>query len=101
MYAGTGGKDSESNEYFFFTYYTALVRNLRGVVIYDPDDTEYRDIVKWLTSRFKYQNLDIPPLFKKDRGFLEIKANGKPFRILYYSYRKNKNSSYSTSYLWN
>lgn len=75
----------ESNEYFFFTYYAALVKNLRGVVIYDPDDTEYRDIVKWLTSRFKYRNLGIPPsLFKKDRKFLEAKTNGKPFRILYY-----------------
>ncbi|RLF09479.1 MAG: hypothetical protein DRJ98_08065 [Thermoprotei archaeon] len=66
-----------------FSRYASLVKNLRGVVLVDPDEAEER--VKWLQDRFKYRNLGVPPsTLKKAEGFFKGKMEGKPFVELVY-----------------
>ncbi len=40
--------------------YAALVKNMRGVVVFDLADDISQDL-KWLTDRFKYRILGVPP----------------------------------------
>jgi len=42
------------------SHYAALVKNMRGVVVFDPADDVSQDL-KWLINRFKYRVLGIPP----------------------------------------
>ena len=43
-----------------FSRYAALVKNMRGVVLFDPSDDVSQDL-KWLIDRFKYRVLGVPP----------------------------------------
>lgn len=68
-----------------FTKYAAIVKNLRGVVIFNLDEEGVRDKINWLTKRFKYRNLGITPtLLSKYHEFLKEKLKGNPFRELVY-----------------
>jgi len=40
--------------------YAALVKNMRGIVIFNPGDDVTQDL-KWLSERFRYRVLGIPP----------------------------------------
>lgn len=55
--------------------YAAIVKNLRGVLIFtDADEAEER--VRWLTERFKYRNLGVSPALSSqievERPFVEL-----------------------------
>ena len=43
-----------------FSRYAALVKNMRGVVLFSPTDDVSEDL-KWLVERFKYRVLGVPP----------------------------------------
>jgi len=43
-----------------FSRYAALVKNMRGVVLFDPADEVSEDL-EWLVERFKYRVLGVPP----------------------------------------
>ncbi len=45
----------------FFTSYVKLVKNLRGVILFDPGDQGFIKGIEWLSKRFHYRNLGIPP----------------------------------------
>lgn len=62
-----------------FAKYSALVKNLRGVVLFDLGEERVENSIKWLINRFKYRNLGLPPsLFEKYRGKLENYMKGRP-----------------------
>ncbi|MEM0217836.1 MAG: hypothetical protein QXM73_03680, partial [Candidatus Nezhaarchaeales archaeon] len=48
-----------------FSRYAALVKNMRGVVAFDPAEDISQDL-KWLISRFKYRVLGISPSLAKN-----------------------------------
>jgi len=74
-----------------FSLYAALVKNLRGVVLFRDYSEDIKDRVEWLRKRFKYRDLGIPPtLYESYRGELEKYMGGKPFRLLYYPIPKYK-----------
>jgi hypothetical protein len=67
-----------------FSKYAALVKNLRGVVLLDPEEDGALDSVKWLSKRFKYRNIGLmPSIYEKYRNQLR-EFMGKPFRELTY-----------------
>jgi len=43
-----------------FSRYAALVKNMRGVVLFSPADDVSEDL-KWLVERFRYRVLGVPP----------------------------------------
>ena len=43
-----------------FSRYAALVKNMRGVVLFSPTDNVSEDL-KWLVERFRYRVLGVPP----------------------------------------
>ncbi len=68
-----------------FSYYAAIVKNLRGVVIFDPEANGSWDRVKWLVRKFKYRNLGLPPIVvEKHRKELGKYLSGNPFVELAY-----------------
>jgi hypothetical protein len=75
--------------YCLFASYAATVKNLRGVVLFDLEETGVWDTVKWLTGRFKYRNLGITPLiYEKYRDKLGKYMSGNPFKPLTYPLRE-------------
>ncbi len=44
-----------------FSRYATLVKNLRGVLIVDPDDELVPNILRWLSRRFRYRLVGVPP----------------------------------------
>ncbi|MCS7366581.1 MAG: hypothetical protein NDF52_01735 [archaeon YNP-WB-062] len=67
-----------------FSKYAALVKNLRGVVLLDPEEEGALESVKWLSKRFKYRNLGLTPsIYEKYNDKLR-EFMGKPFRELTY-----------------
>ncbi len=44
-----------------FSRYAALVKNLRGVLIIDPNDELAPNILRWLSRRFRYRLVGVPP----------------------------------------
>jgi len=50
-----------SRDVVSFTRYAATVKNLRGVLIADPHDAAALRYMKWLSRRFRYRNIGIPP----------------------------------------
>ena len=48
-----------------FSRYAALVKNMRGVVYFDPSEEEAYQGLKWLNERFKYRVLGVPPSLLK------------------------------------
>lgn len=64
-----------------FPRYAVLVKNLKGVVLFDPNEKCALRSVQWLTRRFRYRTLGVTPaLAKKFSSLLER----KPFRALDY-----------------
>ncbi len=66
----------------FFAFYAMIVKNLRGVLLFDPDDRELSNRIMWLKKRFQYRNLGIPPSLYTEK-FREL-FKYKIFRKLYY-----------------
>ncbi len=61
--------------------YAALVKNLRGVVVFNPDD-DVSELIEWLVKRFKYRNVGVPPALVEH---LDSKLlSGRPFVQLSY-----------------
>jgi len=68
-----------------FTLYAALVKNLRGVVVFRELSSSVLERVEWLRRRFRYRDLGLPPLIlEKHRSSLGKYLGGKPFQALYY-----------------
>ncbi len=65
-----------------FTSYVKLVKNLRGVVLFDPKDKSYLEGIGWLSSRFRYRNLGVPPMLAS--RLPEKLFRGRVFRRLFY-----------------
>ena len=68
-----------------FYRYAMIVKNLRGVVAFDPSDGEALKRAEWLSKRFRYRNIGVPvSLVNAKQDFFKDKIEGKPFRTLYY-----------------
>ncbi len=68
-----------------FARYAAIVKNLRGVVVFNLDENGVWDSLVWLVQRFRYRNLGLTPLLlQKYRPVLRDYLNGNPFRELVY-----------------
>ncbi|MCS7369365.1 MAG: hypothetical protein NDF57_06625 [archaeon GBS-70-058] len=67
-----------------FSKYAALVKNLRGVVLLDPEEEGALESVKWLSKRFKYRNLGLTPSLYGEYHNKLKEFIGKPFRELTY-----------------
>lgn len=67
-----------------FASYAAIVKNLRGVALFNPNEN-VNEIIKWLVDRFRYRNIGIPEELK-NRGFQTIKKylKGNPFITIDY-----------------
>lgn len=68
-----------------FAYYAALVKNLRGVLLFDPGDEGAWSRVSWLRRRFRYRNLGVTPSVSGPR--VEDLLESRVFRRLYYPLR--------------
>ena len=64
-----------------FTRYAATVKNLRGVLIADPHDASVHQFMKWLSRRFRYRNIGVPPSLAST---LPREALRRPFIELWY-----------------
>ncbi len=70
-----------------FVEYAPLVKNLRGVV-FSRFGEETNEILSWLTKRFRYRNLGVPPsIVEKLSDFFKDKLGGKPFIKLVYPFK--------------
>ncbi len=68
-----------------FARYAAIVKNLRGVVVFNLDESGVWDSIVWLVQRFRYRNLGLTPtLVQRYRAILRDYLNGNPFRELVY-----------------
>lgn len=66
-----------------FSKYAAVVKNLRGVVLFNFDEEGVESSLNWLINRFKYRNLGLTPLaVNKYRYRLGRYLAGNPFREL-------------------
>jgi len=52
-------KVKEVEYLIMFSRYAALVKNMRGVVLFSPTDDVSEDL-KWLVERFRYRVLGVP-----------------------------------------
>lgn len=69
-----------------FTFYAKLVKNLRGVIVFDPGDESVVERIQWLHKRFHYRNIGVPPslIDYVPSNLLESRV----FRRLYYPVEK-------------
>ncbi|MEM2289150.1 MAG: hypothetical protein QXK27_00935 [Candidatus Hadarchaeales archaeon] len=67
-----------------FSKYAAVVKNLRGVVLLDVHEARIEEAVVWLTQRFRYRNLGVPPSLLMRGPEFFTKYAGKPFVELAY-----------------
>lgn len=68
-----------------FSSYVALVKNLRGVVLVRPQEPQAEQLVQWLSQRFRYRNVGIPPsLIEESPAFFKPRLRGNPFIELAY-----------------
>ncbi len=68
-----------------FARYAAIVKNLRGVVLFDLNEEGVMDSIKWLVKRFRYRDLGlVPSVLANYRDILQPYLNGNPFRELVY-----------------
>jgi hypothetical protein len=68
-----------------FARYAAVVKNLRGVTLFDLGEEGSWDSVEWLVRRFRYRDLGVTPsVYRRYPGRLEKYMGGNPFRLLTY-----------------
>lgn len=68
-----------------FSYYAAIVKNLRGVVALNLEEEGSWEKIKWLIRKFRYRNIGLPPaIVEKHRKSLEKYLRGNPFIELAY-----------------
>jgi len=68
-----------------FARYAALVKNLRGIVVFDLSEENVEKTIKWLVNRFKYRNLGLTPcLIEKYGEKIKKYLEGKPFKRIVY-----------------
>lgn len=65
-----------------FSHYAAIVKNMRGVIVFDPADDVSQDL-KWLIDRFKYRHLGVPPSLAE-----KLNKSTKPLVTLAYPHRE-------------
>ncbi|MEM1804073.1 MAG: hypothetical protein QXR80_06210 [Desulfurococcaceae archaeon] len=66
-----------------FSRYAAIVKNLRGVMLFNMDEEGVEASIHWLVKRFRYRNLGLTPaLLVKYKGRLSRYLHGNPFREL-------------------
>jgi len=66
-----------------FAKYAALVKNLRGVVLLNPEEEGVLESFDWLVKRFRYRNLGVTPSLVSSAGSLLARyLGGKPLREL-------------------
>ncbi len=71
--------------YVDFARYAAIVKNLRGVVAADLEESGVEESIKWLASRFRYRDLGVGPMMVERFGSkLQKFLGGKPLRELVY-----------------
>ena len=69
--------------YVDFARYAAIVKNLRGVVAADLEESGVEESIKWLASRFRYRDLGVGPMMVERFGSeLQKFLGGKPLREL-------------------
>lgn len=72
-----------------FSLYAAIVKNLRGVVVFTRYNGEIEEKIKWLKKRFQYRDLGLPPtLYRNYHEKIIEYLEGKPFRQLVYPHEK-------------
>lgn len=72
-----------------FSLYAALVKNLRGVVVFRECNENVLKRIEWLRKRFRYRDLGLPPsLFDRCGDNLRNYLNGEPFQLLTYPLSK-------------
>lgn len=66
-----------------FSKYAALVKNLRGVALFNLEEEGVESSIQWLVKRFRYRNLGLTPLLvSKYKSRLVKYLSGRPFREL-------------------
>lgn len=72
-----------------FARYAAIVKNLRGVVLFNMDEEGVEDSIKWLVNRFRYRDLGLTPrMYQLYSQKLGKYIDGRPFRVLTYPLRE-------------
>ncbi|MEM4461965.1 MAG: hypothetical protein QW695_03740 [Candidatus Bathyarchaeia archaeon] len=66
-----------------FALYTAIAKNLRGVVLLDVSEDWVVDLLRWLAKRFKYRDLGFTPRMVARLKAYDEKLR-RPFRELTY-----------------
>lgn len=75
-----------------FARYAAIVKNLRGVVVADLSDDTVWNRIRWLTRKFRYRDLGLPPTIVSEyKTSLSKYLGGNPFRELVYPIDELKN----------
>jgi hypothetical protein len=68
-----------------FSRYAAAVKNLRGVLLLEPEEENIEASLDWLVKRFKYRNVGIPPsLVAGGRNLFQKHLEKGPFLELAY-----------------
>ncbi len=63
--------------------YAVVVKNLRGVVLFDLGEEGSWRVIEWLTRKFRYRDLGLPPcIVDRFRSRLSSYLCGNPFREL-------------------
>ncbi|WP_440059790.1 hypothetical protein ACSU1N_01105 [Thermogladius sp. 4427co] len=66
-----------------FALYASIVKNLRGVALFDLNEEGVWDSITWLKKRFRYRNLGVTPVIAdRFRDRIKDYLNGNPFREL-------------------
>jgi len=74
-----------------FASYAAIVKNLRGIALFDPNE-DIHDIITWLVSRFKYRNIGISERLKGlSSQLIGAFLNANPFIVVDYPVSHLKN----------
>lgn len=63
-----------------FSQFLSILKNLRGVVLFHPDD-EVEGEVKWIVNKFRYRDVGVTPALLEKVGGEQIRArlSKKPF----------------------
>uniref|UniRef100_A0A7C2VHA7 Uncharacterized protein n=1 Tax=Ignisphaera aggregans TaxID=334771 RepID=A0A7C2VHA7_9CREN len=68
-----------------FARYAAIVKNLRGIALFDLGEEGVWESIEWLVKRFRYRDLGLTPsIYRKYADNLGRYLDGNPFRLLTY-----------------